>query len=135
MMKSDEQILSELKRAAEGLFYMSESDYLLEPVRLEAAAEPDSEWLRELAGVGADARVETMSLEEFFHDAAAVRMPREGTGESPRAASFQNVVRTLGENLTDIKVYRIGEINIPIYVLGRSGSGNWLGLSTRVVET
>ena len=61
--------------------------------------------------------------------------PLEGTDESPRAASFQSVVRTLRENLTDIRVYRIGEINIPVYILGRSGSGSWLGLSTRVVET
>jgi Nuclease A inhibitor-like protein len=134
-MKSDEQILSELARAAEGLFYMSESDYPLEPIRLEGAEEPGPERLRELAGVGTDARVETRSLEEFFRDDHAVQMPREGMGEPLRPTSFQNVVRTLGENLTDIRVYRIGEINIPVYVLGRSGSGNWLGLSTRVVET
>ena len=134
-MKSDEQILSELARAAEGLWYMSESDYPLEPVRLEGADGPRPERLRELAGAGSDAPVETRKLEEFFRDAAAVRMPREGTDDAPRAASFEGVVRALGENLTDILVYRIGEINIAVYALGRSSSGNWLGLSTRVVET
>ena len=134
-MKSDEQILSELKRAAEGLFYMSESDYPLEPVRLEGAEEPGHERLRELAGAGAEARVETRGLEEFFRPDAASQMPPEGAGGAPRAASFEGVVRTLRENLTDIRVYRVGEINIPVYVLGRSASGSWLGLSTRVVET
>jgi hypothetical protein len=134
-MKSDEQILSELTRAAEGLWYMSESDYPLEPMRLGGTDEPGPERLRELAGMSADARVETRSLEEFFRDGAAVQMPRAGTHEGARATSFQNVVRTLRENLTDIRVYRIGEINIPVYILGRSGSGNWLGLTTRVVET
>lgn len=134
-MKSDEQILSELARAAEGLWYMSESDYPLEPVRLEGADGPRPERLRELACAGADARVETRSLEEFFRPAAAARLPRAGADEPARAASFEGVVRTLSENLRDIRVYRIGEINIPVYVLGRSSSGNWLGLSTRVVET
>jgi hypothetical protein len=134
-MKSDEQILSELTRSAEGLFYMSESDYPLEPVRLEGADEPGPERLRALAGAGADSRVETRSLEEFFRPAAAARMPVGGTNDAPRAASFQGVVRTLEENLEDIRVYRIGEINIPVYILGRSASGNWLGLSTRIVET
>ncbi|MDQ3743999.1 MAG: nuclease A inhibitor family protein [Acidobacteriota bacterium] len=41
----------------------------------------------------------------------------------------------LEENLTDLKAYRVGLINIPVYVVGRSASGNWLGVSTRVVET
>lgn len=136
-MKSDEQILSELARAAEGLWYMSESDYPLEPVRLDGADEPGPERLRVLAGLGADARVETRSLEEFFFggSAAAVRLPPEGADEPARAGSFHEVVRVLTENLSDIRVYRIGEVNIPVYVLGRSGDGNWLGLSTRVVET
>jgi hypothetical protein len=32
-------------------------------------------------------------------------------------------------------VYRIGEVNMPVYIIGKSSSGSWLGLSTRVVET
>ena len=135
-LKSDEQILAELGRAADGLWYMSESDYPLKPIRVEAAGDfvlPVR--LREMAGAGADARVETRSLEEFFHEGAAVLIPREGNDKRPRAASFQHVLRTLGEHLTDIKVYRIGEINISVYILGKGGSGNWLGLSTRIIET
>ena len=130
MSRSDEEILAELGRAADGLWYMSESDYPLEPVRLEGPDEPSHERLRELAGAGADARVETRDLEGFFRDAAAVR-----GGTQPTPASFAGVLRALGENLTDIRVYRIGAVNIAVYALGRSARGNWLGVSTRVVET
>jgi hypothetical protein len=133
-MKSDEEIMSELARAAEGLWYMSESDYPLETVSLEGADEPTPERLRELAGAGAEASVETRSLEEFFRR-DGVRMHAEGSVEAARPASFDGVIRALRENLSDIKVYRIGEVNIPVYILGRSARGNWLGLSTRVVET
>ena len=129
-MKSDEEILTELARAADGLWYMSESDYPLEPVRLEGPGEPSPGRLRELAGAGADACVETRSLEDFFRDAAAVRV-----GPPPTPASFEGVLRVLGENLSDIRVYRIGAVNIAVYALGRSAGGNWLGISTRVVET
>lgn len=129
-MRSDEEILEELRRAADGLWYMSESDYPLEAVRFGGAEEPGPERLRELAGADAGARVETRSLEEFFRDGAGVR-----AGEPPAPASFDGVLRALRENLTDLRVYRIGEVNIPVYVLGRAGSGNWLGLRTRVVET
>ena len=48
-VRGDEQILSEVARAAGGLWYMSESDYPLEPVRLEGTDEPGPERLRELA--------------------------------------------------------------------------------------
>ena len=129
-MKSDEEILTELARAADGLWYMSESDHPLEPVRLEGPGEPSPGRLRKLAGAGADARVETRSLEGFFRDAAAVR-----TGTQPTPASFGGVLRALGENLTDIRVYRVGAVNIAVSALGRSACGNWLGVSTRVVET
>ena len=134
-MRRDEQILAELARAADGLWYMSESDYPLEPILLEATSEPVIERLREMAGARADARVEIRSLEEFFREGAAARISREGKDEPPRVASFQHIVRTLREHLTDIRVYRIGEINIAVYILGRSSSGTWLGLSTRIVET
>jgi hypothetical protein len=124
--------MTEIAQAVDGLWYMSESDYPLGPVRLDGIAEPSPEVLRHLGGADANAVVETRELEGFFRDGAAVRMTQQGVGEP---ASFRKVVRVLTENLEDIRVYRIGETNIPVYVLGRSGSGNWLGVSTRVVET
>lgn len=129
-MRSDEEILSELRRAAEGLWYMSESDYPLEAVLVGGADGPSHERLREVAGESKGAPVETRTLEEFFRDSAAVRM-----GEQPAQASFGGVLRALRENLTDVRVYRIGSVNIAVYVLGRGASGNLLGLRTRVVET
>jgi hypothetical protein len=129
-VKSDDEILTELARAADGLWYMSESDYPLAAVRTEGPDEPSPDRLRLIAGADACARVETRSLEGFFRDASAVRM-----GARPTPASFESVLRTLAENLTDIRVYRIGTVNIAVYVLGRSPSGSWLGVSTRVVET
>jgi hypothetical protein len=129
-VRSDDEILKELARAAEGLWYMSESDYPLEPLRLEGADGPSHDRLRELADADADARVETRSLEEFFRDEAAV-----SAGERPAPASFGGLSRALRENLSDVKVYRVGEVNIAVYVVGRSACGGWLGVSTRVVET
>ncbi len=123
--------MKELARAADGLWYMSESDYPLEPVRLEGTDEPRPDHLRDLADAAGDAHVERKELKDFFRDGAAVRITKEGA----TGASFEGIVRALKENLADIRVYRIGEINIPVYVLGKSGSGNWLGIRTRVVET
>jgi hypothetical protein len=133
-MKLDEEILAELAGAAEGLTYMSESDYPLEALRLEGAGTPTPELLRELAGVDAGAPVQTLSLEQFFR--APISEPAwKGGAELASARRFQALARALGENLSDVRVYKVGQINMPVYVLGRSPAGTWLGLSTRVVET
>jgi hypothetical protein len=131
-MKSDEQILAEIGKAAGGLLLMSESDYPLEPFRMEGPHEPPPERLRQLAGEAEDAPVETLSLDDFFR-AAAATTPRQDGGAA--FGSFHPLVRTLKENLTGLRVYKVGRINMPVYVVGRSSSGSWLGISTRVVQT
>ena len=134
-MKSDEEILSELARAADGLLFMSESDYPLEPFRLDATrGEPDHARLRQLAGAAPDAPVEVTTPEKFFAVASG-EQPWKGEAELSTARRFRRLLRVLEAELTDLRVYRVGEINIAVYVLGRSPSGSWLGLSTRVVET
>jgi Nuclease A inhibitor-like protein len=133
-MKSDEEIMAEIEEAAAGLLFMSEADYPLEPLRMEGAGEPDPGRLRELAGRAADAPVEVRSLEEFFRPATS-EQPWKAGAELASARRFQNLARTLRENLADVRVYRIGEVNMPVYIIGKSSSGSWLGLSTRVVET
>lgn len=133
-MKSDEELLADLKRASEGLFIMSESDYPFETVYLDGKIELSAQYLRQMAGKNDDATVETRSIEEFF--GAATFEPDWKKGENLiRTPDYQSVVRLLEENLTDLRVFKVGEINIPVFILGKSGEGNWIGLSTRVVET
>ena len=130
-MKTDEQIMADLTKAIEGLWYMSESDHPLEMLRFDVHEEPGMDRLRELAGADAADPIECRTLDEFFRDGAAVRVTDQGA----QAASFAAVLQTLKANLTDIKVFRIGKINISVYILGQSPSGHWMGLKTRVVET
>jgi hypothetical protein len=59
----------------------------------------------------------------------------KGGEELAAARRFQAPVRLLEANLSDLKVFRVGEVNMPVYVAGRSASGSWLGVPTRVVET
>lgn len=134
-MKSDEQILDELAQATEGLLFMSESDYPFETFRLDGVGEEHpQERLRELGGEAEDAPVETKSLEQFFR--ASMSEP-DWKNEEGRALArrFQNLVRVFKENLADARVYKVGSVNVAAYVVGRSASGSWLGVSTRVVET
>jgi hypothetical protein len=133
-MKSDEEIIEELKRMTDGLLFMSESDYPFEIVYREGRTEMSPEYLRELSGQPADSPVEAQSVDDLFR--AAVSEPDwKGPAELAVAKRYQALLRLLKENLGELKVYRVGKINIPVYIIGRSKTGNWLGISTRVVET
>ncbi|HEX8150745.1 MAG TPA: nuclease A inhibitor family protein [Pyrinomonadaceae bacterium] len=130
---TDEQLIEELRAATRGLTYMSESDYPFEVFNWGAAG-PTHEFLRGLAGEASDVPVETKTAADFFRVAAS-EAEWKNAEQIKEARRFQSLLRLLEQNLNDLKVYRVGAVNIPVYVAGRSASGNWLGVSTRVVET
>ena len=133
-MKRDEDVLDELERAAAGLLFVSEADYPFEVFKWDGAVEITPQFLREAAGQSRDAAVALKSVDEFF--AAAVSEPAWKTGEElSTARRYKSLVATLKNNLGDLRVYKVGEINIPVFVVGRGGEGNWIGLKTRSVET
>ena len=97
---------------------MSESDYPLELIQWNGSTAITPEFLRGVTNEPAESRVEETSLELFLAN-----------------GQFEHLERFLRNHLTDLKVYKVGTINIPVYIIGKSPEGNWLGLSTRVVQT
>ncbi|HEX8337750.1 MAG TPA: nuclease A inhibitor family protein [Pyrinomonadaceae bacterium] len=130
---TDEQLIEGLREATRGLTFMSESDYPFEVFNW-GAAEPTEEFLRGLTGEAADAPVEATTTAAFFRVAAS-EAEWKNAEQLAAARRFQSLMNLLEQNLTDLKVFRVGSINILIYIVGRGASGNWLGVSTRVVET
>ena len=118
MVDNDAQILDQLKRATAGLLVMSESDYPFEVIRWDGSTEINPEFLRSLTNEPAESQVEETSVEQFL-----------------ASGQFEHLERFLRTHLTDLKVYKVGAINIPVYIVGKSPEGSWLGLSTRVVQT
>lgn len=117
-----------------GLTFMSESDYPVEPfVRGAGEGAPSAE---EFASgrKGDDASVRELDFERFFGNATR---EQDWQDEAARATvrRFQALVGFLRENLSDIKVYRVGGVDADVYVVGRTKSGDFAGVKTRVVET
>jgi hypothetical protein len=130
----DELLERELNNAARGLTFMSESDYPVEVLRWDARVAVTPDYLRALAGEDASAQVETKTVEEFFR-ASTSEPDWKGAAQIETARKYQALLRLLTERLTDLKAYRVGGVNAAVYVVGRSASGAWLGVATRVVET
>jgi hypothetical protein len=133
-MKTDEELFGALTEATEGLLLMSESDYPFEVVRWDGSEQLSPDYLRRAAGADAATKVEETTVEELFRIPAG-EQEWKGESEIASARRYQRLQHLLTENLEALKVYRMGEINIGVYVVGRSADGNWLGVSTRVVET
>lgn len=132
-MKTDETIQTELLAATEGLPFMSESDFPFDLFTWPGPDAPTPEALREW-----EKRPETPCEFDDF-----ARMFRAPTTEFPgvndigkeRVRRFRILVALLQENLSDIRIIRIGEVQKNVYITGLAPSGNWLGLKTQVVET
>jgi hypothetical protein len=98
---------------------LSESDYPFETICWDGEKPITPEHLRQVSGSPPDCPIEETDLGLFFQN----------------SAGLQNVVGFIRDNLANVKVYKVGLINIPVYIVGRSPAGNWLGLATRVVQT
>jgi hypothetical protein len=132
-MTTDEQLLEELREATRGLTFMSESDYPFEVFKW-SDAEPTHEFLRGLTNEASDTPVEETTAANFFRVAASEAEWKNAV-QLDEARRFKSLLTLLEQNLKDLKVFRVGTINIPVYIAGRGASGDWLGVSTRVVET
>jgi hypothetical protein len=119
-----------LERATANLLYMSETDAPLHVVEFDA--EPDASELRRLADAP-DAPVAETTAAEFFGSQTA-----EYDGASPErleaAGRFRALQEMMGRELSDLRVWRVGTVEIRVFAVGRTLEG-WMGIATSVVET
>ncbi len=127
--------IAALKKASKGLLYPSESD---EPFQVftwgKGSGQLTAKRVRELAGHEGDERVEEVSVADFFKDLTA---DQDWHGRKEKAAmkKFRALEQTLAQNLADAQVFRVGETNLDIYIVGKTADGEWAGLHTQAVET
>ncbi|MEH1795706.1 MULTISPECIES: nuclease A inhibitor family protein [unclassified Nostoc] len=127
------EIGEKLKEASTGLLMMSESDYPFEVVQWEGAAPATQEKILQLTG-SQDLPVEVVDLDYLFRNCA---FEQEWHNELQKkdVKKFQTLVQTLKDNLSNISVYRVGQINIDAYIIGETKDGDLAGVVTKLVET
>ncbi len=128
-------IVDTLKQASNSLLMPSESEYPFEVVHWsgQAREELTSQCLLQLTGHPADSPVETVELDYLFRNLTQEKEWHDDVQKAlvPR---FQNLVATLKNHLCDIKAYRIGTIDIDVYIIGKIND-DLAGVSTKLVET
>jgi len=123
-----------LKRSTKGLLYMSESDEPFETVTWKDAKGPlTREKLLVLSGHDPGTKIEEVDLDEFFRDLLEADDDDDEARKS--AAKYKALIKTIKDNLDDPKVFRVGEVEVEIYIVGRTQNRDWAGLKTTATET
>ena len=117
--------------------YSSESDRPFEFFSLAypgKSGSPSAADFAQLVGAPAESKVELRSIESFFARHTTTSDPYDGEAQRIRPR-YEELVRALSTRLRDVKVYRVGRIEIACYVAGLDGHENLAGLKTVAIET
>ena len=135
--KKSGDLLAELKTATENLIYISETDAPFEAFvwKTESqVAEARAEDVLKFAGQKSDAKVVEKSLDEFFQHPTEMQ-DWFGDEEKTQVEKFIKLKNLLSTKLENTKVFKIGEIQIDVYIVGIDNQGNLAGVKTKAVET
>ena len=130
---NDLELIDQLSQASEGLLWQSESDYPFKTIYIENVDDIEEKLLEVTNSIG-HTMLQVKELDSFFK-----RVTEEkdwyNDEEMAECKRYQELVKLLKTHLRDIKVYRVGEVEVSCYILGKTESGAIAGLSTISVET
>ena len=129
------EIDSALQPVIQNLLYMSETDAPFEIIHWpDGAAGLDAKKVLQLSGHKPKDPVQTISLEDFFKPLTDYQS-WFGAAEKATAQKYRKLQDVIQQHLSDPQIFRVGKIQIDIFVVGRSSQGDWAGVKTRAVET
>ena len=129
----DSATITQLRQATADLLWLSESDYPFEVITWERGVEMTPKGLFAEVSEG-DVAVEAIPLADFFAAAISVEDWYEAE-ELAQVDRYQRLLHTIESNLTEVQVFRLGEVDITVYIVGKTLDGDMVGLKTHVIET
>ena len=121
MSKTDQALLQQLETLTKGLRFQSDADYPVEVFSQAANARKTLSAQDIIAAMNPKGAVSEIDFENFFRNATQAQ-----DGQSPEAQQtvkrFQTLVKTLTDNLSEIKVYKVGDTEADVYVIGKTAA-------------
>lgn len=133
MLTNNHEVLTALQTASEQLVFVSEADYPFTTLMWENCA-LSREQILERIGYDLSTPIKIVELDDFF----AVTITEQDWHEQEEqriVERYKKLLKVLKQNLTDIKVYRLGVVDIDVYIIGKTADGDFAGLATKVIET
>jgi|GEM_PF-1633023 len=131
---SDRELITHLELASKDLLWLSEAEYPLQIIYWHSADDFNENTLLQRHDYSADTKIGIQEFHSFF-DPVTKSEPWQNETEQLEVRKFQTIVDLLAQNLTDIRVYLLGEVEIDVYVLGKTQDKAIAGLTTKIVRT
>lgn len=132
--KAKVDLPQQIKTAAEGLWYISESDAEIFPFTGSKADAVTKENLLVQIGKPPDTPIEERGFDEMLARFITIQ-DWFGDEEKANAEKFAALKSLLEKNLTDLKVFKVGKIEVEIYFVGLDADGSLAGIQTKATET
>lgn len=132
MLPEENSFSDQIKTIVKDLYYISETDSEIFPfVGEKAMSVSADELLRQL---GRTDPVEERAFEDFFKRLTEIQ-EWFGDEETATANKFSALKDLLLKNLKDVKVFKVGKIEVDIYIVGLNSENTLAGVWTKAVET
>jgi Nuclease A inhibitor-like protein len=125
---------TKLAEMCEGLIYMSETDaefIVFKGTKIEVLSKETI--LAQIKG-SPNVAFEEQNPDEFFLRLTTIK-DWFGETEKQKAKRYGKLQEFMKANLKELKIFRIGKIQVDIYIVGIDAESNLSGLKTNAVET
>ena len=130
----DRELIQKLQIATQNLLWFSEAEYYWQIFYWQHADTFNENILLQQGNFSSDTKIAIQQFSSFFEPAIKKEDWHNDT-EKEEVLRYQFLVNLLTANLTEIKVYLLGEIEIEAYVLGKTKHNAIAGITTKIVRT
>lgn len=132
MLPEENSFSDQIETIVKDLYYISETDSEIFPfVGEKCESVSADELLRQL---GRNDPVEERVFEDFFKRLTEMQ-EWFGDEETATANKFSELKELILKNLKDVKVFKVGKIEVDIYIIGLDSESVLAGVWTKAVET
>lgn len=129
-----EELADQIKKNVKDLWYMSETDAEILPFIGNQMESVTKDNLLTQISLPLDSSVEERDFAELFNRLTKMQ-DWFGDEEKATAEKFSALRNLLETNLKDLKVFKVGRIELDVYVVGLDTESNLMGIQTKAVET
>ena len=130
----DRELIQKLQTTIQNLFWLSEAEYPWEIFYWQNADTFNENILLQQSNCSSSGKIAIQQLSSFFEPAIKLQSWHNDT-EIAEVQRYQTLVNLITANLTDTKVYLLGEVEIDTYVLGTTEHNAIAGITTKIVYT
>lgn len=130
----ENKLVEQIKNLCEGLYYISETDAEISSFTGGKANAVTKEEILTQTKISLDTPVEERNFDELFTRLTEIQ-DWFGDEERQTAQKFADLRDLLKNNLRDLKVFKIGKIELEVYVVGLDAESVLTGIKTKAVET